>query len=678
MKKLLAYLLSLFLAITLLAGVPVQAKTKAKSKTLIPAKLTLRVSQVKSFKNKKGMKWSSDHPKIVLVKKGRLTAKHTGHAKVKLVYKKKSYLCKITVKKEIIAQKIAFSKKKITISKGAKKSLKIIFTPKNTTNKKLTFKASNKNVKVSKKGVVKALKTGKATITAIGAHKKKAVCQIVIKKAAKKPSSQTQKEPKKKEEEKKPKYSYTITPLLAPFNNYFYVKTENPDPTSFAFKDPDSVYPGTQAPNSHIITMEYCWNTHQPLRYADVKYENEATFRVPGGYIMRGYDIDGGTLNVENVEKVGYGRTYSDSGETVTCPSVEDSAQWLIDTYAKDQTDFFDQMDAIKKGLDSISVYPFVMSDDSQKGPFAYPFYTVAFYPELSLYENLTMNKVSDDEILMKKAYPFVLDSLGFPSLMEKCGKRLNPSAEFSYTNVHSDFEVTYNGVSKIYGGAGKGNSNSINRSQVGIYYTFDGGATDEVSHGSLTHSYETLMELKKVADDTAAPLRKQLSDARNNVVGTGAWIKALNTDCVNTAYAYVNYRYSGQNGSAAIADAFVDGRYVNNTHQFEQGATFAQHPHADIVLQNQTYQTVEGNTVHSDLIYRYDKKTDTWINNSYYIDDRYVASDEIENKHPLPDRFILTHAQVDALNVDQNTNSVPASGYIFDGTAAPGTSFTN
>ena len=37
-------------------------------------------------------------------------------------------------------------------------------------------------------------------------------------------------------------YSYEIVPLLAPFNEYFLVKTEKPDPTSFRFKDKKSIY----------------------------------------------------------------------------------------------------------------------------------------------------------------------------------------------------------------------------------------------------------------------------------------------------------------------------------------------------------------------------------------------------------------------------------------------------
>ena len=35
-------------------------------------------------------------------------------------------------------------------------------------------------------------------------------------------------------------YTYEIFPLMEPFNEYFYVKTENPHPESFRFSDKDS------------------------------------------------------------------------------------------------------------------------------------------------------------------------------------------------------------------------------------------------------------------------------------------------------------------------------------------------------------------------------------------------------------------------------------------------------
>ena len=71
------------------------------------------------------------------------------------------------------------NKKKITLTVGEKVKLKV----KNAGKKKVKWKTSSKKVaKVNKKGVVKAKKVGKATITAkVG--KKSFKCKVTVKKA---------------------------------------------------------------------------------------------------------------------------------------------------------------------------------------------------------------------------------------------------------------------------------------------------------------------------------------------------------------------------------------------------------------------------------------------------------------------------------------------------------------
>lgn len=158
----------------------------------------------------------------------------------------------------------------------------------------------------------------------------------------------------------------------------------------------------------------------------------------------------------------------------------------------------------------------------------------------------------------------------------------------------------------------------------------------------------------------------------------TGSWIRALREDNMKIAFACCDYYLPGQTSSSDTKDAFVDGRYVSEIHQFEQGASLAQHPHADIILQNQTYQNVGGHTIHSDLCYSYQEKSDSWVCSAYYFGAHYITDEDTKEKNPLSDRFILTHTQVNASKADQNTDSVLSFGYIFDGTAAPGMPFTN
>ncbi len=86
------------------------------------------------------------------------------------------------------AAKVRLSKTKLTITKGSKKKLKV-----KGTKAKVKWKSSNKKIaSVSGKGVVKAKKTGKATITATVKGKgktKRFTCKVTV--VAKKASTST-------------------------------------------------------------------------------------------------------------------------------------------------------------------------------------------------------------------------------------------------------------------------------------------------------------------------------------------------------------------------------------------------------------------------------------------------------------------------------------------------------
>ena len=43
-----------------------------------------------------------------------------------------------------------------------------------------------------------------------------------------------------------------------------------------------------------------------------------------------------------------------------------------------------------------------------------------------------------------------------------------------------------------------------------------------------------------------------------------------------------------------------------------------------------------------------------------------------------VPAEFQMTRSQVESMQIDKNRNSNPRSGFIFDGTVAPGTVFKN
>lgn len=84
-------------------------------------------------------------------------------------------------KKTVKAKKIVVNKKRIVLKKDKKVKLKVKLKPANATEK-VTFKSSNKKVaKVTKNGVVKAVKKGKCKITVKTASGKKAVVKVTVK-----------------------------------------------------------------------------------------------------------------------------------------------------------------------------------------------------------------------------------------------------------------------------------------------------------------------------------------------------------------------------------------------------------------------------------------------------------------------------------------------------------------
>ena len=104
-------------------------------------------------------------------------------------------------------------------------------------------------------------------------------------------------------------YSYTVTPILSPFTYLIYVKTDNPDPTSFRLVDQSSKYytedscgiirMQTSATNTSYVEVDPGTYYISQALYPDVAFEDERTYRVAGGYIFRA------------------DRAYSDGGELV-------------------------------------------------------------------------------------------------------------------------------------------------------------------------------------------------------------------------------------------------------------------------------------------------------------------------------------------------------------------------
>lgn len=142
--------------------------------------LKLNVSKVR-------VSYKSSVPGIISVsKQGILCAKSSGSAKITVkTYNGKKTSFKVTVKVLTKKIKITNVKKGMTMKKGQTIKLKLDFSPKNVSSRAVTYKSSNTKVlKVSKKGTVKALRSGtaKITVAATDGTKKKATVEIKVKK----------------------------------------------------------------------------------------------------------------------------------------------------------------------------------------------------------------------------------------------------------------------------------------------------------------------------------------------------------------------------------------------------------------------------------------------------------------------------------------------------------------
>ncbi len=153
-----------------------------KGKTLV---LKAKVSPSKAANRK--VTWKSSNKKVATVdKNGKVTAVKAGKATITATASdgsKKSASCKITVTNPVKVKSIKLDKTKISIKKEKTYTIKVKFTPKNATNKGLSYSSSNKKVaSVDKNGKIKALKKGSAIITVTAKDgKKTAMCKVTVK-----------------------------------------------------------------------------------------------------------------------------------------------------------------------------------------------------------------------------------------------------------------------------------------------------------------------------------------------------------------------------------------------------------------------------------------------------------------------------------------------------------------
>lgn len=129
---------------------------------------------------KEDINWISSDDKVVVVNEGNITAKGKGTALVIGEYNGYKFVNKITAMYAQIST-LSFKNSNVSIVKGRKKSLQVIYNPTYAVDT-LTFSSSNNKVAtVNKKGVVTAKRAGKAIITVKSSKGKTAKCNIIVK-----------------------------------------------------------------------------------------------------------------------------------------------------------------------------------------------------------------------------------------------------------------------------------------------------------------------------------------------------------------------------------------------------------------------------------------------------------------------------------------------------------------
>ena len=498
--------------------------------------------------------------------------------------------------------------------------------------------------------------------------------------------STTEKTPGANEEIDVTKYTYKITPIFAPFNHYYFVETDNPYPGKIRFVDSDSKY---------VEDGEMSYLEPSYTRFIDVDYDDERTGRVNGGYIFvcRNGSFDGGNVQLQEAQRdllpimlneVYYsGNTalmpYYDRDVWVECEAVMSTADYLIETYTDDTMDFFQKLSAVQDGLYDISVYPrYIINSDKVNETHPYPKLVASSYSENSVYKDYEVYADDRQYMFLASIYPFVLDSLEFPGTMSSVAKRLDPSCTVERTNYHAYIDVTLNGETHSYGGAGTGGSGYLCSSYVDKVYTFDGSENDFATVKEFDKIIARFRSLAAQSDEHMADVIAQLEDEKiYSIIGNGSWMTVA-----TEGFGYgktITYGYYGNHivyGDQMYypEDVWVDGRYVNVFNRWEPDATYEEYPNADILITDLTYCDYYGNEKTRDMVFYYDEESDTWsIQRRFY----FTYSFDGLNKE-LPDNLILTREEVDAMNVDRNTSDIPEFGYCFDGTVPVGTEFNN
>ena len=463
--------------------------------------------------------------------------------------------------------------------------------------------------------------------------------------------------------------------------------------------------------NTVIESSSPCNMYNYNTKFADVEYTDIDTYRVNGGYIFYCESTDGGELKLYYKSEKNKVKA---TDVTVTIPTLKSQEQYLIDTYTDNTMTFWEKMDAVEAGLSDMCLYSGVVVRGSIEKSEDFPYCGISNspYADQKFYMTSTHQYTDDEYTLISRVYPYILKSIAYPAMLGRIAKMLDDTAVYEWDDYyHYLINVTYNGETRSYGGAGVGGGQTITKDLIKYYYSFDGSNEDVSTVTSWKEIHDMIIDYgsMEVPDDSEYFPMLTWKDVRDTVGTEGAYIKIYLFRETGSGYKGDGYSYIYDTKEAStlyITNAWYDGRYFNEYEYFEKGTTFddPDASTANIIIKDPVIlfpKPPEGKELvyindeinHYDgynpetgvwsgyVLFRYDESTKKWVNGNhthfYYRD---IATGEYSyiTDDAIRDVWTLTIEDVESMDIDRNADIYPESYYNYDTTVQPGTYETN